>query len=136
MKHTLRVALFVSMGLLAMGCSQTHVVKGKVITGNLSFVAVVDQGDARLKSEGLTEALVAMRADVGTVGGFQFGEAKTDQRGDFTVKFKEQNVFLKPVEFSATKDGYQPARGVMNIPPAERRLLIIVAPNKAASGAK
>lgn len=118
------------------GCQQTHTVKGKVIEGNLSFVAVVDQGDERLKGGGMAEADVAARADVGSVGGYVFAQTKSDDKGNFTLKFKEQNVFLKPVEFSATKEGFQPARGQMNLPPAQHRLLIIVTPKKAAAGAR
>jgi hypothetical protein len=122
------------VAVLASGCAQTHSVKGKVISGNLSFIAVVDQGDERLKGEGLPEAQIAVRADVGSVAGYLFGEAKSGETGDFILKFKEQNAFLKPVEFSAEKDGFQPAKGLMHIPPARRRLLIILTPQKPTGG--
>jgi len=131
------------VGLLALGlaagvsgCSQTHAIKGKVIPGNLSFVAVVDRGDERLKTEGLADATIEARADVGNVGGFLFGEAKSDAKGDFTMTFKEQGVFLKPVEFTVMKDGMQTARGTMNLPSDQRRLLIIMTPVRANAGAK
>jgi len=114
--------------LMLGGCSATHVIKGKVIQGNLSFVAVVDQGDERLKSAGIADVDISARADVGKVAGYLFAQGETDAKGDFSMKFKDQSLFLKPVEISASKIGFQPATGSLSLPPGDRRILIILAP--------
>ena len=119
--------------LACAGCKITHSIKGKVIQGNISFVGIVDQADERLKSEGLPDVDVAARADVGSVGGYMFAQAETDPKGDFDLRFKDQHMFSKPVEFSAAKEGFRPARGQMHVPSNQRRLLIILAPGGAAS---
>jgi hypothetical protein len=109
------------------GCNSMPTLQGKVIQGNLSFVAVVDSGDERLKSDGLAGAQVVVRGDPRR-GSVVVAESETDSKGSFTLRFKDQSVFLRPAEFGADKAGFRPARGEMSLPPSDRRLLIILAP--------
>lgn len=134
-RASLLVAVF--LGLFGWGCAASPVIQGKVIEGNLSFIAVVDQSDERLQKEGLGE--VSIEARTGSARGGNATLAGTDSKPDgaFTLKFKEQSVLTRPVEFVAEKAGYQPAKVEMIKPAPGRQLLIILTPvGKARSGEK
>jgi len=117
---------------LLTGCSAaTNSLRGKVIEGNLSFVCLVSQSDERLKAQGIEGATVEARASNST--GTLFSSVKSDQKGDFKLKFGDQQaVLLKPIEFSGAKDGYAQGHEVLNLPPSDRVLLVVLKPGATA----
>lgn len=125
MNHA-KLALLSMILLILGGCSWQTPIEGKVIEGNLSFVFVVDQNDERLKSVGLEGVDVQAQADVGKVSGSVLATAKSSRNGSFSLSFADQAPLLKPIQFGATHAGYNPARESMNIPPSDKRLLIVL----------
>ena len=114
------------------GCAgaATNSIKGKVIEGSLNFVMVVDQSDERLKGPGLADVAVEARAGGNRAAGTLFSKTTSGSNGEFRLNFgDQQQVLLKPVEFSGEKAGYGTAKVVMNLPPSERRLLIVMQPS-------
>jgi hypothetical protein len=126
MNPSLLLAPLIAFILVVGGCAVRTTVKGKVIEGNLSFVFVVDQNDERLKTVGVQGVEVESRADVGKVAGNVLASAKSDDRGNFVMTFKDQAPLMKPVQFSGTMSGFNPARESMMIPPEDKRLLIVL----------
>jgi hypothetical protein len=125
--------LLVSLvSILMTGCSAaTNSLRGKVIEGNLSFVCVVSQSDERLKTQGIDGATVEARASNTT--GTLFASTKSRNNGDFTLRFGDQQaVLLKPIEFSGAKDGYTQGHEVLNLPPSDRVLLVVLKPGATA----
>ena len=132
MTRTALCPLICLVSSMLIGCSAANnSLRGKVIEGNINFVCIVDQHDERLKSPGLEGVTVEARGS--NAAATLFSSVKSDTNGDFTLRFgDQQQVLLKPVEFSGFKDGYSPSREVMNLPPSDRRLLIILKPGGPA----
>jgi hypothetical protein len=106
-------------------------VGAKVISGDISFVVVADQSDPRLKGEGIAGATIQVHGGAER-GGALLGSAKSDAKGNLTISIKDNSVLMRPAEFSATAEGFGPASSVMQIPPADKRLLFILKPAGAA----
>ncbi len=125
MNHT-RLALLSVALLFLGGCSWQAPMEGKVIEGNLSFVFVVDQNDERLKSDGLAGVELEALVDVGKGAGNVIAKGTSNRNGTFSMGFPDQAPLMKPIQISATLPGYSPARESMNIPPSDKRLLVVL----------
>ena len=124
--HAVSFALFATASFFA-GCAATTSMTGKVIQGGVGFVGVVDATDERFKSDGVAGVKVTVTKNP-QEGGMRIGEATTDAKGNFNVVISDQSALIRPAGIAASGPGYQPASGVMNIPPKAQRVLIIVRP--------
>ena len=117
------------------GCAAKPLVSGKVITGSIDFIGVVDKSDERLAKDGVPDVTVRALANPGT-SPVRIGSVTSDAKGDFGLSITDQNSLIRNVRFEAEKPGYLPAGGTMNIPPSDKRLLIIMRPSgvPASSG--
>ncbi len=125
MKQAYFLCLLAAISTLG-GCAMRTAVRGRVIPGNLSFVCVVDQSDPRLKQAGIAGVTVESRSDEGRDAGVLFGATQSTEDGSFTLTFKEQPSLMKPVRMTGTMAGYNPAGESFSLPPADKRLLIIL----------
>jgi hypothetical protein len=118
---------------LVAGCGgQASRISGKVIRGDISFLVVVDSSDPRLKGEGLPGAQVEVRSTPER-GAVLLAGATSDAKGNLTLAVRDGSAILRPAEFSASLDGYVPTSSVMSIPPADKRLLIMLKPGGAGT---
>ena len=119
-------ALISAIAYTLAGCGggATKVV-GKVIGGNISFVGVVDSSDARLKGDGIVGAHLVVRTRPDRDAA-QVGQATSGPKGEFTIPVSDSAALLQPAEFTAEKEGYLRASTVMNVPPVDKRVLVIL----------
>jgi len=113
------------------GCAAKAPVAGKVIEGDISFIGVVDPADERLNGPGIPGATIVVRGG-DTPTALELAEVVSDRKGDFRLSIADQKALTRPAQFTADKEGYSRAVGVMSIPPQDRRLLIILKPMPAA----
>lgn len=135
---SVRAAACLGVAALATGCSNTPVLQGRVISGNISFIAVVDGNDSRLSGEGAGIDGAEITARGGSARTL-IGDATSRRDGSFSLKLREGVSYTRPIEVVAEADGFRQASGEMIIPPAGRKLLIILPPTGragAATGAK
>lgn len=127
-----RLLAVLALGLLACssGCKNVAAVQvyGKAIEGNVSFIGVVGDQDARLKGPGVPNTRVELVAQGGPIKGVTVGEAMTDAKGDFMLRLKEPDAVKHQTEFRAEAPNHLPSTGVMLIPTTDRRVLIILRP--------
>jgi len=118
-----------SLATIAAGCN-SYVLKGKVIHGEISIVAVVPDTDPRLQGEGLANAQIRLENDPEKLRREIVGEAVSGANGDFSIPFKKVagNLLMYDVGLTGRKQGYRPATLNFRLPPAGRRILIILTP--------
>lgn len=115
------------------GCAGKAIITGKVIQGDVSFMGVVDANDERLAKPGLAGAEVAVVSDPDRpAASSNLGQATSDATGAFSIKVSDQSAYMRPAGFSARKEGYISTTGVMALPPADRRLLVILQPVRSS----
>jgi hypothetical protein len=128
MPRFLAAALLATFGLLSLtGCSSSKV-QGKVIQGDVSFIAVVESDDARLDGPGLSGATIRVRSDPGKLRGETLAQGVSAPDGQFTLSIGEMAALAGPVGLSVKKPGYQSATGALSVPGRDRRLLVIMKP--------
>jgi len=128
-RSSLMLLAIVPFLVAAGGCSGTASVKGKAIQGEVSFMGVGDAGDERLKAAGLKEVEVNITSDPGRSSATTtLGHATTDATGNFSIRITDQSSYSRQAGFSARKEGYISTTGLMPLPPADLRLLIILQP--------
>lgn len=131
-RFTVVVAFAAALALLS-GCQNSASIAGKVIQGDVSFIGVVDAGDERLKAPGLQGAEIAATTDPrGGAGPAVLGKSTSGPQGDFGLRMN-QSTLTGSTGFTARRDGFAPASGVMPMPSEDRRLLVILKPLSPAA---
>ena len=132
-------ALIATLAVLAasllQGCGGhgAVVMKGKVISGDISYIAAVGETDPRLKQNGLEGAEVSVRG-VGMRADRILSDAKSGKGGDLSIKIVDQDALLRPAEFRVHLPGYADAFQELPLPSPEPRLLVILKPMSPAAG--
>jgi hypothetical protein len=110
------------------GCG-AYQMKGKVIRGDESRIAVVSRDDERLKRPGIGGVTLRVTLDPESLNNQQVGSAESDGKGRFAVPVRATGAgFLQhEVRLSAIKDHYATATRIMSLPSSSKRLLIILA---------
>jgi predicted small secreted protein len=117
-------ALFVSLFVLS-ACSTMKVV-GRVVTGEISHVGVVDGSDSRLKTNGLDGIEVTISQASGGGSNSMIGRAVTTGGGHFSIKVDASAWPTDRVQVRATGDFYATARGLVFLPRDGQQLLILM----------
>jgi len=131
-----RIALAVGALALALcfgtGCS-SYSLKGKVIEGDISYVAIVGQDDPRLQQEGIGSVSLRLETDPDKISRETAGEGLSQADGSFSVPFNQMGggVLLYDVGLSARKPGYETVEHAFRLPPKNRRILVIMRPGSA-----
>jgi len=117
------------------GCSP-YQMRGKVIEGDISFVAIVDADDPRLDGPGISGAELRLSTDPEKLNRERIGTTISSGDGSFTIPVDElgAGVLLYDVGLQVRKSGYQPANQMFRLPPSERRVLVILTPGVDRGG--
>ncbi len=134
----MRSASIVMVAALAsalVGCGSTYTLKGKVIQGDISFIAVVAQDDPRLEGAGVSGVAIELETDPDRLNKETIGEVVTAGDGSFSIGVDRvgAGLFRYDIGISAEKRGFEIARSQFNLPPSDRRVLVIM--RKGVSGA-
>jgi hypothetical protein len=103
------------------GCTSARI-QGKVVVGDVSFMAIVESDDSRLEAEGIEGVTLYM------TGGDEQEVSATGYSGptgEFDVGLPWRPGALGPVDVLAEKDGYLRAKGTA-AGIAGKRLLVIL----------
>ena len=111
------------------GCSP-YIVQGKVIEGDVSYIAVVDASDARLQGRGLSGASVEIWTDPEKLNRRRVATNVSDSDGSFSLPFGETGAGVLDYEVSvlARREGYSGAEIITPLPSSSKRLLIMMKP--------
>lgn len=121
------VALLAAMTLT--GCT-VYSLQGKVIEGDISYIAVVDASDERLDGPGLAGAAISLETDPGKLRREHVGDAVSGAGGAFSIRVNRTGagVLIYDVGIKAQRPGYEGVRQIFRLPPSGKRLLIFLHP--------
>ncbi len=121
-------AMCLLLCLLATGCSP--VVRAKVVSGEVSFVALVKADDERLDRPGLPGVTLLFNSDPDSLGRKRLGQAVTDEAGwvEMPIDLPAAGLARYEIEIIARRSGYAHARGTFILPGAGQRVLIFLKP--------
>ncbi len=120
------VAAAALVSLLAVpACSSTKVA-GRIVSGEISHVGVVDGSDSRLKTTGLDGIEVTIARTGGSGSSSVIARAVTTGGGNFSMKVDSNAWPTDRVRVRATGDDYATARGLVFLPREGQKLLILM----------
>jgi hypothetical protein len=117
------------------GCAP-YTLQGKVIEGDITFIAIVDADDPRLEGPGLANAEVRLQTDPQRINREVVGTTISSGDGTFSIPFSEigAGVLLYDVGLQVRRGGYQRAEQMFRLPPSDRRVLVILCPGADRGG--
>lgn len=130
-----RIALLSSLLVLLAtgltGCGGYHL-RGKVVEGPVSSVAVVDQHDPRLEGPGLRGASIQAVIDPNDVGRKRLNTQHSGDDGSFAIPVGELGAgFLEyEVQVVGRATGFESAVGTFPLPGGNKRVLITLTPGR------
>ncbi|MGP1272656.1 MAG: hypothetical protein ACTS22_04930 [Phycisphaerales bacterium] len=111
--------------LCSVGCAPVSI-RGTVIEGEISLIAVVDKSDPRLNQPGLGDAVVVVQ-QTGRSGAVVERDARGD--GRFYVPLKGTGALSAPMGVEVRAPGYVRAiEESMPTPTKDQRLLVLLKP--------
>ena len=114
------------------GCSP-YTLRGRVITGEASYIAVVSASDPALRGgEGLGGAQVTLSTDPDRINRKEVGSAVSGPDGAFEAPFSEVGGGF--LEYDAgvrvSRAGFESAEAFFPLPGRGKRLLVVLAPGR------
>jgi hypothetical protein len=128
--RTILAALLALPLIAALTGCESYAMKGHVIRGDVSYVEIVDADDERLDARGIPGVRVGAHLDPGRLNRKFLGSSTTDQNGNFQLPIDEFGAGFLEYDISvvAYKKGYMGAEQFFMMPPASKRVLVILAP--------
>lgn len=110
----------------AMGGCAGYTLKGKVIRGDISYIAVVDANDPRLEGPGLSGATLSLETDPDKLRREFVGDAVSDGAGNFSISVQRPGagILIYDVGLEVRRKGYEGVRQMFRLPPKGKRMLI------------
>jgi len=134
----LLAALGPLLGLTLVGCGSGYQLRGKVIEGDISFIAVVSPDDPRLDGPGVAGVSISLLSDPNKLNKETLGETISTGDGSFSIGVDRVGAgfFMYDVGLSADRTGFEHATSQFRLPPGDRRVLIMLRPgvNRSPSG--
>jgi len=125
------------MGLLGLtsllaGCSP-YQLRGKVIAGDISYIAVVDADDPRLEGPGVSGAALRLQTDPERLNRKTIGTSVSGADGGFTIPVMEvgAGVLIYDIGLRVRHDGYIPVEQFFRMPSSSKRVLVMLQSGKA-----
>lgn len=115
------------VGAFAGACSP-YTLRGRVIEGDVSFVAIVDASDPRLNSPGVPGVTLDLASNPERLNRKTIASGVSGPGGEIDVRIDElgAGVMTYDVSLTARRDGYAAATGIFRLPPDSRRALVIL----------
>ncbi len=120
------------------GCG-SYTLKGRVVAGEVSYIAVVDGDDPMLTGGvGVAGARVTLETDPERLNRKVVGTAVSAADGSIEVPFDEiGGGFLEyDAGVRVSRAGYQSAELYFELPKGSKRLLIVLAPGRDVAGSR
>ncbi len=115
-----------------------HKIYGRVVTGDTSYITVVDKDDHRLDAEGgVSGVLLRLQLDPGRINQRNIAEQTSGEDGKFTLPVDEFGAGVIELEggLLARRHGFKSAEGVFVVPGNSKRILVVLEPGRDAPGA-
>jgi len=133
-----RIALALVLGAvttLCAACGSGYQLRGKVIEGDISFIAVVSKDDPRLDGPGIPGVTVVLVNDPNKLSKETLGTGISDGQGDFSIGagLVGAGFFRYDAGVTAERRGYEYATSQFNLPASDRRVLIMLRPGSNGS---
>jgi hypothetical protein len=130
------ICVAVLLGALASGCS-SYQLRGTVVEGPTSAIAVVNKDDPRLGQPGVGGVVVSAVIDPQQLSRKSAGSTVSDANGQFALPIGELGAGLLEYEVQvvARSDQYQSAVSIFPLPGAGKRLLVILAVGREGQSA-
>ncbi|MEM9167841.1 MAG: hypothetical protein AAGB48_12560 [Planctomycetota bacterium] len=123
--------LLLTMSVCLLSACSPIVIRGTVVPGEISVIAVVDADDPRLKQSGITDAKVTIR-QTGRSGAVR--QDTTGEFGRFAVPLDGTGALSRPMMVEAEANGYLGAvEASMPTPAPGQELLILLQPLRDTS---
>jgi len=115
---------------LFIGCGPGYELRGKVIRGDISFIALVDSDDPRLGEPGVAGVELRLQSDPNKLSRETLGETISEGDGSFSIGVDRigAGLFMYDVGLSADRRGFEHATSQFNLPPSGKRVLVILRP--------
>lgn len=116
--------------VLAMCGCEGYALRGRVVAGDVSYVAVVDPDDPRLVGgDGLEGVNLHLQSDPGRLNRRTAGRGVSGAAGAIEVPVDLTGAGLLEYEVGlfARRPGYDPATGFFQLPSSKKRVLIVMA---------
>lgn len=128
MKRFVLIALGAACAF-ATGCS-SYALKGRVIKGDASYVAVVDSADPRLEDEGLAGVSLTLIMDPTRLNRKTIAQGVSETDGNFSLPVDEFGAGMLELdtELTARKKNAEPAQGFFRLPKSSMRVLVSLGP--------
>ena len=106
----------------------TYTLRGRVIEGDTSYVAVVDKSDPRLNENGIEGVRLHVQLDPGKLNRKTVCREVSSMDGAFALPVDEigAGVLEYDVGVFARRAGYSPAEGSFRLPPSGKRIIIVL----------
>jgi hypothetical protein len=132
------LAVAVTLFSLALGGCADYQLRGRVIAGEASYIAVVDADDPALREgRGIGGATIAIATDPDRISRKEAGTSVSLPDGSFATPFTEPGggFLLYDVGVRVSRSGYLPAEAFLELPSGSKRLLVVLAPGRAPATA-
>lgn len=125
--QTLGAMVFV-LTVAALGGCSPYALKGRVVTGDFSYIAVVDANDPRLDGTGIPSAHVELWTDPEHIRRKRVGSTVSDGDGWFSIKVDEfgAGVLEYDVGLFAQREGFARAQQAFRLPSQRQRILVVL----------
>lgn len=125
-----------SFPLLLLAACGPYKMQGRVVEGDVSYIAVVDKDDPRLKGIGLEGVLLRAQIEPGTLSAKTVAQETSDMKGEFALPVDEWGAGLIDMEGAvlARRRGFKSAEGTFKLPSSSRRVLVVLAPGQDPPG--
>ena len=113
--------------LVTTGCS-SYKLKGRVVEGQVSYIAIVDASDQRLNGHGIPGVMLELMTDPDRINRKRVGQAVSDGDGYFELPVDEIGAgFLEyDVGLTARREGLAGTQLSFRLPPERRRVLVVL----------
>lgn len=121
-----------AIAFAAAGCSDGYHLRGRVIQGEASYVAVVDPSDPRLTQPGLDGVALHLQMEPGKANRETITRDLSGPGGEFALKVDRFGAgwMEYDVGLFARLPGFNPAQHFFRLPPDSKRVLIMMAPGR------
>lgn len=134
-----RSGSLVLVGLcMLLGACQPYTLRGRVVQGDISYIAIVSRDDPRLSGTGIAGVQLDVTIDPGRLNRTRLHGTISGANGEVSIAIKKPGAGLLKYEASllARRQGFLSAESVFDLPKKARRVLIVLSPGTDPFGAE
>lgn len=125
------LAPLLTLLILLTGCAP-YTLRGRVVEGELSYIAVVGRDDPRLQGTPIPNVQLDLTIDPTRLNRTQLPMSVSGVFGEVSIPVRKTGAGLLEYEASlaARRPGYQSAEGVFPLPGKRKRVLVVLTPGR------